>query len=94
MRLTNKQLLEDNKFKIRTGTNCGVHINISHEDKRDEKEISELFYAMMFEEASTLLRPIVVKEIKRLVEENAITLDGIDSSKWLVVLSTKIDTRI
>ena len=73
-------------FKIRTGVDCGVHINISHEDKTYE-EVNQTFYGLMFDEEPVIksfgrskqhmcaaIRPIITKEIKRLTREKAITL--------------------
>ncbi len=82
-------------FKVRTGKSCGVHINISHEDKK-KHDVHNLFYGLMFDEESVIKRfgrsrqdmcsainPIIVKEIRRLTRDKAITLDGIDDPKHI-----------
>jgi hypothetical protein len=77
-------------FKVRTGKDCGVHINISHEDKV-EGDVHQLYYSLMFDDVSVIklfgrtrqhmcaaMKPFTIKEIKRLTKENAITLDGLN----------------
>lgn len=77
-------------FKVKTGTDCGVHINISHEDKT-HREVNQTFYGLMFDEEPVIksfgrskqhmcsaVRPRITKEIKRLTREHAITISSLD----------------
>lgn len=79
-------------LKMKTGYDCGIHINISHEDKTKE-DVNQVYYGMMFDEIKYLqmfgrvkqhmcapLRPIIIKEIKKLTRDGAITLDGLDDT--------------
>lgn len=82
-------------FKVRTGKDCGVHINISHEDKL-EGDVHQLYYGLMFDDESVIklfgrtrqhmcssMKPLTIKEIKRLTKEKAITLDGLNDPKTI-----------
>lgn len=84
---------DDTPFKVRTGKDCGVHINISHEDKTEDK-VHQLFYSLMFDEEPVIklfgrtkqcmcaaMKPIATKEIKRLIKEKAISLDSFNDPK-------------
>jgi len=80
-------------FNIRTGMDCGVHINISHEDKTSA-EVNQVFYGLMFDDAPVIklfgrskqnmcspTRPMIIREIKRLTREKAINIDTLDDPK-------------
>lgn len=81
---------DDNPFNIRTGVDCGVHINISHEDKTIDN-INQTFYSLMFDQDKVIklfgrsknymcasLKPSITREIQRLTREKAITLDTLN----------------
>ena len=93
-------------FGMRAGTDCGIHVNISHEDLKVE-EVNHVTFALMFDEKKELKRfgrlshnssapviGLIKKIIRKLTRDKIITLGSLCSEDSLRRLIRLVDATL